>query len=61
MRWTGTPPSQMVRLQPDNFRLDEPTPFVKATRACGGCSVAVSLAIRLAEPAGSFRKGSASY
>ena len=29
MHWTGMRPSRMARLQPDDFRLGEPTPFLE--------------------------------
>ena len=51
MHWTGMRPSQMGRLQPEDFRLDESTPFVVVPRGKGGRLAAI--AIRLAEPAGS--------
>ncbi len=43
MHWTGMRPSQMARLQPDDFRLDEPTPFVVAPRGKGGRLAAIPL------------------
>ena len=36
-------PSQMGRLQPDDFRLDEPTPFVVVPRGKGGRLAAIPL------------------
>ena len=36
MHWTGMRPSQMGRLRPEDFRLDEPTPFVVVPRGKGG-------------------------
>ena len=43
MHWTGMRPSQMGRLQPEDFRLDEPTPFVAVPRGKGGRLAAVPL------------------
>ncbi len=43
MHWTGMRPSQMGRLQPDDFRLDEPTPFVVVPRGKGGRLAAIPL------------------
>ena len=43
MRWTGMPPSQMARLQPEDLRLDEPTPFVVVPRGKGGRLAAIPL------------------
>ena len=43
MHWTGMRPSQMARLQPDDFRLDEPTPFVVVPRGKGGRLAAIPL------------------
>ena len=43
MHWTGMRPSQMARLQPDDFRLDEPTPFVAVPRGKGGRLAAIPL------------------
>ena len=43
MRWTGIRPSQRARLQPDDFRLDEPTPFVVVPRGKGGRLAAIPL------------------
>ena len=43
MHWTGMRPSQMARLQPDDFRLDEPTPFVVVPRGKGGRLASVPL------------------
>ena len=42
MHWTGMRPSQMGRLQPDDFRLDEPTPFVVVPRGKGGRLAAIA-------------------
>ena len=36
MHWTGMRPSQMGRLRPKDFRLDEPTLFVVVPRGKGG-------------------------
>ena len=43
MHWTGMRPSQMGRLRSENFRLDEPTPFVVVPRGKGGRLAAVPL------------------
>ena len=43
MHWTGMRPSQMARLQPGDFRLDEPTPFVVVPRGKGGRLAAIPL------------------
>ncbi len=43
MHWTGMRPSQMGRLQPDDFRLDEPTPFVVVPRGKEGRLAAIPL------------------
>ena len=43
MHWTGMRPSQMARLEPDDFRLDEPTPFVVVPRGKGGRLAAIPL------------------
>ena len=43
MHWTGMRPSQMARLQPDDFRLDEATPFVVVPRGKGGRLAAIPL------------------
>ena len=43
MHWTGMRPSQMGRLRPEDFRLDEPTPFVVVPRGKGGRLAAVPL------------------
>ena len=43
MHWTGMRPSQMGRLQSDDFRLDEPMPFVVVPRGKGGRLVAIPL------------------
>ena len=43
MHWTGMRPSQMARLQPEDFRLGEPTPFVVVPRGKGGRLVAIPL------------------
>ena len=43
MHWTGMRPSQMARLQPDDFRLTEPTPFVVVPRGKGGRLAAIPL------------------
>ena len=43
MHWTGMRPSQMGRLQPEDFRLDEPTPFVVVPRGKGGRLGAIPL------------------
>ncbi len=43
MHWTGMRPSQMGRLRPEDFRLDEPTPFVAVPRGKGGRLAAVPL------------------
>ena len=43
MHWTGMRPSQMGRLQPDDFRLDGSTPFVVVPRGKGGRLAAIPL------------------
>ena len=43
MHWTGMRPSQMGRLQVDDFRLDEPIPYVAVPRGKGGRIAAVPL------------------
>ena len=43
MHWTGMRPSQMARLQPDDFRLDEATPFLVVPRGKGGRLAAIPL------------------
>ena len=43
MHWTGTRPSQMGRLRIDDFRLDEPIPYVAVPRGKGGRTAAVPL------------------
>ena len=43
MHWTGMRPSQMGRLQPEDFRLDELTPFVAVPRGKGGRLAAIPL------------------
>ena len=43
MHWTGMRPSQMGRLRSEDFRLDEPTPFVVVPRGKGGRLAAVPL------------------
>ena len=43
MHWTGMRPSQMVRLQADDFRLEEPVPYVAIPRGKGGRLAAVPL------------------
>ena len=43
LHWTGMRPSQMGRLRPEDFRLDEPTPFVAVPRGKGGRLAAVPL------------------
>ena len=43
MHWTGMRPSQMGRLQADDFRLDEPIPYVAVPRGKGGRLAAVPL------------------
>ncbi len=43
MHWTGMRPSQMGRLQPDDFRLDESMPFVVVPRGKGGRLAAIPL------------------
>ena len=44
MHWTGMRPSQMGRLQVDDFRLDDPIPYVAVPRGKGGRLAAVPLA-----------------
>ena len=43
MHWTGMRPSQMGRLRREDFRLDEPTPFVVVPRGKGGRLAAIPL------------------
>ena len=43
MHWAGMRPSQMGRLQADDFRLDEPIPYVAVPRGKGGRLAAVPL------------------
>ena len=43
MHWTGMRPSQMGRLRSEDFRLDEPTPFVVVPRGKGGRLAAIPL------------------
>ena len=43
MHWTGMRPSQMGRLRPEDFRLNEPTPFVVVPRGKGGRLAAIPL------------------
>ena len=43
MHWTGMRPSQMGRLQPEDFRLDEPTPYVVVPRGKRGRLAAIPL------------------
>ena len=43
MHWTGMRPSQMGRLKPDDFRLDEPFPYVVVPRGKGGRLAAIPL------------------
>ena len=43
MHWTGMRPSQMGRLGADDFRLDEPIPYVAVPRGKGGRLAAVPL------------------
>ena len=43
MHWTGMRPSQMGRLRVDDFRLDEPIPYVAVPRGKGGRMAAVPL------------------
>ncbi len=43
MHWTGMRPSQMGRLRPEDFRLDEPTPFVVVPRGKRGRLAAIPL------------------
>ena len=43
MHWTGMRPSQMGRLRPEDFRLDETTPFVVVPRGKGGRLAAIPL------------------
>ncbi len=43
MHWTGMRPSQMGRLQVDDFRLDESIPYVAVPRGKGGRIAAVPL------------------
>lgn len=47
MHWTGMRPSQMDCLRPDDFRLDEPTPFVVVPRGKGGWTAGVD---RVSDP-----------
>ena len=43
MHWTGMRPSQMGRLRAEDFRLDEPIPYVAVPRGKGGRIAAVPL------------------
>ena len=43
MHWTGMRPSQMGRLRVDDFRLDDPIPYVAVPRGKGGRIAAVPL------------------
>lgn len=43
MHWTGMRPSQMGRLRSDDFRLNEPIPYVAVPRGKGGRIAAVPL------------------
>lgn len=43
MHWTGMRPSQMGRLHAEDFRLDEPIPYVAVPRGKGGRIAAVPL------------------
>ena len=43
MHWTGMRPSQMGRLRDEDFRLDEPIPYVAVPRGKGGRIAAVPL------------------
>ena len=43
MHWTGMRPSQMGRLQPEDFRLDEHTPYVVVPRGKKGRLAAIPL------------------
>ncbi len=43
MHWTGMRPSQMGRLQVDDFRLDDPIPYVAVPRGKGGRLAGVPL------------------
>ena len=43
MHWTGMRPSQMARLRPDDFRLDEAIPFVVVPRGKRGRLAAIPL------------------
>ena len=43
MHWTGMRPSQMGRLRADDFRLEEPIPYVAVPRGKGGRIAAVPL------------------
>ena len=43
MHWTGMRPSQMARLRTDDFRLDDPIPYVAVPRGKGGRVAAVPL------------------
>ncbi len=43
MHWTGMRPSQMGRLRAEDFRLDEPIPYVAVPRGKGGRLAAVPL------------------
>ena len=57
MHWTGMRPSQMGRLRSEDFRLDEPTPFVVVPRAAreGGWQRSRSWARGWMRPASSWR------
>ena len=43
MHWTGMRPSQMGRLRPEDFRLDDAIPFVAVPRGKGGRLAAIPL------------------
>ena len=59
MHWTGMRPSQMARLQPDDFRLDEVTPFVVVPRGKGGRLAAIPLVGEGLDAARDFMAGGA--
>ena len=54
MHWTGMRPSQMGRLRADDFRLEEPIPYVAVPRGKGGRIAAVPLVPEGIAAAGAF-------
>lgn len=60
MYWTGMRPSQIGRLRADDFRLDEPIPYVAAPRGKGGPLAAVPLVPEGAAAGRAFRAAESS-